>query len=178
MELKSKFVETSLKKSYVYKGRILNLRVDDVILPDGKEAKREIIEHSGGAAVLVEKEDSVLFVKQYRYAFEKEVYEIPAGKLNLGEEPKVAARRELEEECGYKASDIKKLCSAYATPGYSTEIIHIFRADGITETQTHLDEDEFLTSEWIKKDRIKQMIANGEICDAKTLIALSYLTDL
>ena len=97
--------EKTLKKNYVYQGKILNLRVDDALLEDGTNCKREIVEHSGGACVLYVEKGNVLFVKQYRYAYGETVCEIPAGKLNAGEDPKNAAARELEEDnCGGKTA--------------------------------------------------------------------------
>ena len=98
--------EKTVNKKYIYNGKILNLRVDDILLPDGKPAKREIIEHSGGSAVYCEKDGKVLFVRQFRYPYKKVIYEIPAGKINAGEKPEAAAIRELEEECGVKAEKV------------------------------------------------------------------------
>lgn len=168
--------EKTKNKSYLYKGKILNVRKDEVILPDGKEAVREIIEHNGGSAVLCEKDGKILMVKQFRYAYQKVLLEIPAGKLNQGEDPMQTAIRELEEEGGIKAEQMELLCEVYPTPGYSDEIIRIYRAVKFHNSKIHLDEDEFLTSEWIDKNELKKMIRNREIKDAKTLIALSYAT--
>ncbi len=167
-----KFEEKTLNKNYIYKGKILNLRRDDVVLPDGNTAIREIVEHSGGACVLVENEGKFLFVKQFRYAYGKEIYEIPAGKINLGEDTSVTAIRELEEECGYRAESVELMFKCYPSPGYTNEIIYIYKAKNITKTTTHLDEDEFLSCEWIDRETVKRMIASGELCDGKTLIAL------
>ena len=166
------FNEKTIKKDYLYKGKILNLRKDHIILPDGKPAVREMVEHSGGSAILCEKDGKILLVKQFRYPYKEVIYEIPAGKLNEGEDPEQTARRELEEEGGVKAEKIIKMFDVYPTPAYTNEIIRIYRAEGLTETQVKLDEDEFLTSVWVDKEQIKLMIARGEIKDAKTLIAL------
>ena len=171
--------EKTVKKNYVYKGKILNLRVDDALLENGAPCKREIIEHSGGACVLYVENGNVLFVKQYRYAYGETLYEIPAGKLNAGEEPKVAAARELEEETGVKAARLELLYETYPTPGYTNERIYIYRAFDGEKTQTHLDEGEFLDVEWIALGRVKEMLKSGEIKDAKTIIALqAYLLGL
>ena len=168
--------EKTLKKKYIYQGKILNLRVDDALLEDGTECKREIVEHSGGACVLYVEKDSVLFVKQYRYAYGETVCEIPAGKLNAGEDPKAAAARELEEETGVKAARLELLHEIYPTPGYTNERIYIYRAFDGKRTQRHLDEGEFLDVEWIPMERVKEMLKKGEIKDGKTIIALqSYL---
>lgn len=169
------FKEITKNKNYLYKGKILNLRKDDVELPNSNLAIREIVEHSGGSTVYCEKDGKILFVKQYRYAYGEEVLELPAGKLNQGEDPQVTAVRELEEECGIKANKIEKLFEVYPTPGYSNEIIRIYKAWDLDDSEIHLDEDEFLDSLWIEKEKVKKMIQNGEIKDAKTLIALLYM---
>ena len=170
-----KFNETTKNKSYLYKGKILNVRKDEVILPDGKDAIREMIEHSGGSAVVCENDGKILLVRQFRYPYKEEILEIPAGKLNAGESPEETAIRELEEEGGIKALRVEKLFDVYPTPAYTNEIIRIYRAEGITKTKARLDEDEFLSAEWIDKKDLKKMIRNGEIKDAKTLIALLYV---
>lgn len=166
------FKEKTVNKNYVYKGRILNLRKDDIILPDGNPAIREMVEHSGGAAVVCEKDGKILMVKQYRYAYQREVLEIPAGKLNPGEPPEITALRELEEEGGIIADSLVKLYEVYPTPGYTNEIIYIYSATSFKEGKAHLDEDEFLSAIWVDKNELKKMIQNGEIKDGKTLIAL------
>lgn len=166
------FEEKTINKNYIFKGKILNLRRDDVLLPNGKTAIREMVEHSGGSAILCERDNKIFLVKQFRYPYNQELYELPAGKLNPGEDPAVTAIRELEEEGGVRAERVVKMFDVYPTPAYTDEIIRIYRAEGITETAIHLDEDEFLSGEWIEKDKLKSMINNGEIKDAKTLIAL------
>lgn len=166
------FKEQTVNKNYVYKGKIINVRKDDILLPDGNPAVREIVEHSGGSSILCIKDDQVYLVKQFRYAYGEELWEIPAGKLNEGEHPKTTAIRELEEETGLVADKIELIFKVYPTPGYTNEIIWIYRAEGFTKTSMHLDKDEFLTGEWIKLDKAKQMIESGEIKDGKTLIAL------
>ncbi len=170
------YVEKTVKKKYIYEGKILNLRCDDAALPDGSPCKREIIEHSGGACVLYVKEDKVLFVRQYRYAYGESIYEIPAGKLEKGEDPKVAAARELEEEAGVLADELTLLYVVYPTPGYTNEKIYIYEATSAKETHTHPDEGELLDVAYIPVAKVKEMLANGEIRDAKTIIALqAYL---
>lgn len=166
------FKEKTAKQNYIYKGKILNLKKDDVILPDGNNAVREIVEHGGGSCVLCIKDDCVYLVKQFRYAYGEELWEIPAGKLNQGEDPKQTAIRELEEEAGLLATEVSLMYKIYPTPGYSNEIIWLYRADKFTQTQRHLDKDEFLTGEWVKLSTAQQMINDGRIKDGKTLIAL------
>lgn len=166
------YIEKTVKKNYIYKGKILTVRCDDAQLPDGKPCIREIIEHSGGACVLYVKEEKVLLVKQYRYAYGESIYEIPAGKLEIGEDPKLAAARELEEEAGVRASDLQLLYVMYPTPGYTNEKIHIYQAFNGEAVSAHLDEGEFLDVEYVPLDKVKQMLKNGEIKDGKTIIAL------
>lgn len=170
------YVEKTVQKNYVYKGKILTLRCDDAELPDGKPCKREIIEHSGGACVLYVEDNKVLLVRQYRYAYGESLYEIPAGKLDAGEEPMHAAQRELEEEAGLKAGKLQLLFVNYPTPGYTNEKIYIYRAYDCEKAKAHLDEGEFLDVEYIPIEKVKEMLKNGEIKDGKTIIALqAYL---
>ena len=166
------FKEETINKNYIYNGKIINVRRDDVKLPNDKKAIREIVEHSGGSTVYCEKDNKILFVKQYRYAYGKEILELPAGKLNENEDPMETALRELEEECGIKANKIEKMFEVYPSPGYTNEIIRVYRAYDLVKSKQHLDEDEFLSVVWLEKDKVRKMIDDGEINDAKTLIAL------
>jgi ADP-ribose pyrophosphatase len=166
------FKEKTVKKNYIHKGKILNLRRDDIVLPNGNPAIREVIEHTGGSAVVCERDGKILLVKQFRYPYGKEIWEIPAGKLNQGEDPEETAIRELEEEGGIVAKRVEKLFDIYPSPAYTDEIIRIYRAVEIEDGKIHLDEDEFLTQRWVEKEKVKKMIENGEINDAKTVIAL------
>lgn len=166
------FEEKTLEESTLYRGRILDLVKDKVLLPDGKESFREIIRHGGGSAILCEKDDKILMVRQFRYAYKETIWEIPAGKVNAGEDPMETAFRELEEEAGIKADKMELLFSVYPSPGYTSEIVRIYRATGLHKSDKHLDEDEFLSAEWVEKSRVREMIKSGEIKDAKTLIAL------
>jgi ADP-ribose pyrophosphatase len=166
------YIEKTVKKNYVYEGKILNLRRDDALLPDGTPCVREIIEHSGGACVLYVEEGKVLLVRQYRYAYGESIYELPAGKLEKGEDPMLAAKRELEEEAGVRANRLELLFINYPTPGYTDEKIYIYRAYEGEKVASHLDEGEFLDAEYIPLERAKQMLEKGEIRDGKTIIAL------
>lgn len=170
------YVEQTVRKNYIYEGKILKLRRDDARLPDGRPCVREIIEHSGGACVLYVKEGKVLLVRQYRYAYGESLYELPAGKLEIGEDPKNAALRELEEEAGVLAEELKLLFVMYPTPGYTNEKIYIYQAVSGKETATSPDEDEFLDVEYLPLEKVKEMLKNGEIRDGKTIVALqAYL---
>lgn len=164
--------EKTLSTEYIYKGKILNLRKDQVELPDKGKAIREVVEHSGGSCVYCEVDGKVLLVKQFRYPYKTQILELPAGKLNAGENPEETAIRELEEEGGVRAKSVELIHKIYPSTGYTNEIIYIYRAKDVVKTQTHLDEDEFLDSVWIEKQQLKQMVKEGKINDAKTLIAL------
>ncbi len=169
--------EKRLDGKTVYDGKIIKLNVDSVELPDGKTALREYINHSGGAAVLYVKDNKVLLVRQFRYAYGKEIYEIPAGKLTKGENPAIAAKRELEEETGFVAENLKELFKLYPTPGYTDEIIYVYLAENCTHTQSRPDEDEFVEYSFMDINEVRKKIESGEICDAKTVAAVyKYLT--
>lgn len=161
----------------VYDGKILKLLVDGVELPDGKEAIREIVRHSGGACILFVKDGKVALVKQYRYAYGKEIYEIPAGKMEEGEDPLLSAKRELEEETGYRAKTLSHLQDIYPSPGYTDEIIHIYFTDSADFVGQRPDSDEFLDCAFLPLNEVVYMIESGEICDAKTVVAIyKYLS--
>lgn len=167
-----KYEEKTVNKNYVYRGKILSLRCDDAILPDGKPCKREVVEHSGGVAVLAETEAGIALVRQYRYAYKEEIYEIPAGKLNADEEPMEAAMRELSEETGLQAEKLNLLSVFYPTPGYTNEKIYIYEAEGLSKGKEHLDEGEFLDSLYLPKKEVLNMILDGRIKDGKTIAAV------
>ncbi|MBQ0099570.1 MAG: NUDIX hydrolase, partial [Firmicutes bacterium] len=158
----------------IYNGRILNLRKDEVLLPNGKTADREVIEHNGGSAILCVKDNKIVLVKQYRYPIDEITLEIPAGKLNKGEDAKETAIRELKEEAGLKAKDVELIFTMYPTPAYDTETTYIYLAKEFTKSSQNLDEDEFLTASWYDLDEVNLMIEKGQIKDAKTIIAILY----
>ena len=166
------YVEKTVKVNYIFKGKILTLRHDDAVLPDGKPCQREFVEHGGGACVLYVKDEKVLLVRQYRYPYAESIYEIPAGKLDKGEEPIKAAIRELEEEGGLIAKELKLLYVMYPSPGYTNEKIYIYQALSAKQATAHLDEGEFLDVEYVPLEKAKEMLLTGEIKDAKTIIAL------
>ncbi|HBF86150.1 MAG TPA: hypothetical protein DDW54_00565 [Clostridiales bacterium] len=165
--------EKRLSGETVYKGRILSLDRDEVLCDNGNKGVREVVRHGGGAAILAVKDGKILIEKQYRYALGKEIYEIPAGKREKDEDFFVTAKRELEEETGLIPKDLKKLVEIYPSPGYTTEKIAIFVATKFGKGEKHFDDTEDITSEWIDVGTLMQMIGNGEIEDAKTVVALS-----
>lgn len=166
--------ETTVKKNVVYSGRIIRLRVDDALLPDGRPCKREIVEHPGGSAVLCVESGKVLLERQFRYAYGEVIWEIPAGKLEKGEDPARAAMRELEEETGLRAERMQKLFTLYPTPGYTNERLHIFWARGVKKGEAHPDDGEYVTLSFVPLGEVRQMIADGRICDAKTVAAVQW----
>lgn len=163
--------EKTVRKNYIYKGKIVNLRCDDALLPDGRSCKREVVEHPGGAAVLCCREGKVLLVRQFRYAYGEELLEIPAGKLDPGEDPMHAAVRELEEETGLKAV-LEPLTVFYPTPGYTNEKIYIYLAKETRAGVQHLDDGEFLEVVQLPLDEALRMVREGQIRDGKTIAAL------
>ena len=172
-------IEKETQAHLRYDGRIIKLRVDDIALPDGKPSKREYVCHNGGAAILaVDDEDYVYLVRQFRYPYREVIYEIPAGKLEVGEEAIVTAGRELEEEVGLCAEKIVPYGMLYPSPGYTNEHLYIFLAKGLKQTNAHLDDEEFLNVHRLPFKQVLSMVMNGEIHDAKTCYAiLRYVTD-
>ena len=164
--------EKTVNKNYLYKGKILSLRRDDALLPDGRPCVREIVEHCPGAAVLYVADGKISFVRQFRYAYGKVITEIPAGKVEPGEQPLAAALRELKEEAGVVPDEIEPIQVVYPSTGYTDEEIHVFLARGGKTGNSNPDDGEFLSLERIDEDKAKQMLISGEFCDAKTAIAL------
>ena len=166
--------ETTLSSEKIYDGRIISLRKDEIITEKGVKQSREVVSHGGGAAVLVVKNGKILLERQFRYPYGEILWEIPAGKRDKGEDYAETAKRELEEETGYIAEKLVKLFEIYPTPGYTNEVIGIFKAEGLKKGVLHFDEDEDITSVWIPEEKVFEMIENGEIKDGKTLIALLW----
>lgn len=172
----SKIQEDTVDTKRIYEGKIVNLRVDTVKLPDGRTSTREVVEHSAAVAIIpLLDQNRIVMVRQYRYPIGRVTLEIPAGKVDRDEEIIECARRELEEETGYVGASFQKILSFYTTPGFSDEIIHIFIARGLSRTAAHPDEDEFIQTETVTLDEAIRMVKNGVICDAKTTAALLFL---
>ena len=168
-ELQEKLVSTTR----IFEGKIIKVRRDEVLLPSGNTGTREVVEHQGAVAVVpVTKDGGVIMVRQFRYPVGQVLLEIPAGKLDPGERPEACALRELAEETGFVANNLRKLASIFTTPGFSNEVIHLFLAEDLIESDKKPDEDEFINTETFTPNQIRAMIANGEICDAKSLAAL------
>ncbi|MDR6122498.1 ADP-ribose pyrophosphatase [Bacillus sp. SLBN-46] len=174
----SNLEEKTLHSEEIFSGKVISLHLQDVELPNGKQSKREIIKHPGAVAILAITDDKkVVMVEQYRKALERTIVEIPAGKLEKGEEPALCARRELEEETGYECESLELLTSFYTSPGFADEIVHVYLATGLTkkENSAALDEDEFVNLEELTLEEAQQYVQEQKIFDAKTIFAVQYL---
>jgi ADP-ribose pyrophosphatase len=164
----------------VYTGRVISLDVDRVRFPDGSVGEMEMVRHPGASAVVPFISDpagadpQVLLIRQYRYAAEGYLYEIPAGRLNAGEDPRDCAVRELKEETGCSAERMEQLFTMYTTPGFTDEKIHLFMATGLTAGETKHEADEFLELQPVLLSQALQMVESGEIQDAKTALGLLF----
>jgi ADP-ribose pyrophosphatase len=165
--------EETIATETVFEGRIIRLQLDRVRLPDGQETTREIVRHPGAVAVLaVTQENKVILVRQFRKPCNEVLFEIPAGKLEKGEEPLACAKRELVEETGYTAEEWKFLHRFYTSPGFADEEIHLFMATGLTKGERRLDGDEFLDILEVDRADVLRLLQEDRIHDAKTLVAL------
>jgi ADP-ribose pyrophosphatase len=166
---------TILSTRDIYKGKIFDV-IESEIRHDDVEYKREIVVHKGSAVIVPLFEDgTIAFVRQYRYAAEKFLLEVPAGTLNKGEDPQIGAVRELEEEIGVRAGRVEKLAEFYVSPGFLTEKMHLYLATDLTETKQALEVDEILSIERHSVADALRMVQNGEIEDAKTIIAVTLV---
>lgn len=164
----------------VYSGRIVNLDVDTVRFPNGSTGELEMIRHSGASAIVPFLDDPrgddprIMLIRQYRYAAEGFIYEVPAGRLDPGEDPRTCAERELREETGCSAANIDFLFTMFTTPGFTDERIHVFMATGLKDGATAHESDEFMTVETMTLSAALELIRKGDIKDAKTALSLLY----
>ncbi|KAF0133740.1 MAG: ADP-ribose pyrophosphatase [Candidatus Saganbacteria bacterium] len=167
--------EKTIKSKRIYKGRYIGLRDDWVCLATGRITRREICEHPGAVAVIaVTPKKEIVLIRQFRKPAEKVLYEIPAGLVDNGESQNEAARRELKEETGYKTKKIKKVLSAFTTPGYSTEVLHYFLAEKLSKHKQECEDDEHIEVALVPIDKAVQMVKSGKIDDNKTIIGIMY----
>ena len=172
-------LEKQLDSREIYKGKVVTLTVDNAELENGHTALREVVHHHGGACILpLFADGTICMVRQFRYAMQQELWELPAGKLEPGEDPFAAARRELEEECGLTAEHYHPLGEFYPTVGYCTEVIYSWAATGLHETHMHPDDDEFITPERVPLEKAVEMVLSGEIRDGKTIANILKLKAL
>ncbi len=166
----------SERTTYIYKGKRISLKIIDTILPNGKFAKKEIVEHPGAVVILpILENGKIVLLKQFRPSVKNWVYELPAGTLDkVGEDPKECALRELEEETGYRAEKIEALLKIYPSPGYCTEIIHVYVAKGLKRTVPKQEETEVIETLILSLADAIELIRKEDIADAKTLLALLY----
>ena len=165
--------EKTIESKQIYEGKVVQLRVDTVSLPDGRTKIREIVVHPGAAAIVALMNDGedkeVLLVEQYRKAIASPILEIPAGTIEEGESPEECAKRELIEETGFQASKLDKLIEYYPSPGFSSEMIHVFKASGLKKVS---DAEAELSITFVRLEELRAKIRNGEIKDGKTVIGV------
>lgn len=168
-----KYEEKTISTEHIFEGKIIKVDVLKVELPDGKEATREVVSHPGASAVIpISSQGEVYMVTQYRKPIEKVSLEIPAGKLDPGEDPKACALRELKEETGLEAGKIKHVISVHSTPGFCNEVLHIYAATELKEGQSCADDDEFISAEKLPIKKLVGMVLDHQITDAKTVIGI------
>ncbi|QQY80630.1 ADP-ribose pyrophosphatase [Keratinibaculum paraultunense] len=169
------YEEKTMKSEKIYEGKIVNLRIDTVELPDKKYSKREIVEHPGSVGIIPITDDShIILVKQFRKPVEQNLLEIPAGKIEINEEPKETAFRELCEETGFVANKLEYLFEFYTSPGFSNEKMYLFVAKELVKREADPDDDEYIEVLKVKIEDSINMILRGEIVDSKTIIGILY----
>ena len=166
-------VEKKIKKEQVYNGKVISVTKDEVLCPNGQTSLREIVHHRGGVAILFQVDGKFIFEKQYRYALNEEILEVPAGKLEEGEIPLEAAKRELLEETGYRPLEMIHLGDSYPTPGYSTEVIHLYYCPKAVKEERHLDNDEAIDLVYLSLEEIEKLISDNIIKDSKSVAIIS-----
>ena len=170
-------MEKQVKRQEIYAGKVIHVVKDDVELDDGTQTIREVVLHNGGVCMALKKDGYYFMVRRYRYALGKDMLEFPAGKIEKGEDPDEAIRREIVEETGYSAKNIRKFSYIVPTCGYCSEKIHLYYGEADEHPGQHFDEDERLNLEKYTFDQIREMIRNNEIDDSKT-IALMYRLEI
>lgn len=166
------YSEKTVHTRNIFEGNVLKLRVDEVLLPDGQTSTREIVTHNGGVGIVAVKDKKIILVKQFRKPLEDCTLEIPAGKLEQDENPADCALREMEEETGFKPQGLKHLVTLYPSPGFSSEKLYIYLAEGLAPGRLNRDSDEFMDIEYVDIHEALSMIKDGRIMDAKTICGI------
>ena len=173
--VKNDLKEKTIKSEKIYSGRVVHLRKDEVILPDGQKSTREIVEHPGAVVILAQNnQKQLIMVKQFRKAVEDVLLELPAGMLEPSESMIDCARRELEEETGYQAKNWEKIFDFYSTPGFCNEKLTLYFAWELMKTKVNTDHDEFIEVTVVDKVKVQTLLKNNQIKDAKTLIGILW----
>lgn len=171
--VRMEYNEKTISQKSIYKGNIIDVELLTVTLPDGRQATRDIVRHPGASAVIaLNKNGEMYMVRQFRKPLERVSLEIPAGKLDHGEDPLVCAKRELKEETGLSAENVRHIVSVHSTPGFSDEVLHIYAATYLREGDSCADEDEFISTEKYTVQQLLDMILEGKITDAKSIIGV------
>lgn len=173
--------EKTLSSETLFEGKIVTLKRDVVELSNGNQSMREVVEHIGGVCIVaLDDEQNIYLVKQFRYPYKTQLLELPAGKKEKGEAPELTASRELKEELGFTAKELVEIAQVYPTVAYVNEVIHVYRATGLTQEEQCLDEDEFLEIVKLPLKQAYDMVMNGEINDSKTMVGVmkTYITEV
>lgn len=170
------FKEETISSKKIHEGKILTLSIDNIRLPSGRESIRELVLHKGGVTVIAQPDPTkVVLIKQYRYAVKKVLWELPAGTLHTGEDPLLAAKRELKEETGYIGNKWESLGIVYPLPGYSSEVLYFFKATDLIDDEPTPDPDENIEVKVLDLKQAWHMVKDGEIRDAKTIAGISFV---
>lgn len=165
--------EKTVASRTIYKGKVLDLKVDTVTLPNGKTTEREVVVHRGAVAVVaVNETGEIVLIKQFRYPTGKILWEIPAGKINAEEVPQDCAVRELAEETGFGAREWQHMATFYTTPGFSDELMYVYLARDLYTDKREMDDDEFIEIHPVPLENATEMIKSGEIADAKSIAGI------
>lgn len=166
------YTEKTIDSRNIFEGKVIKLRVDEVLLPDGSKGSREIVMHNGGVGIVAAADKKIILVRQYRKPLEETMLEIPAGKIEPGEDPESCAIREMEEETGLIPNDLTHLVTIYPSPGFSSEKLYLYTSNNFSAGSLKRDEDEFMDVLFVDLDEAVSMIRDGRIHDAKTICGI------
>ncbi len=177
-DLHNYFQDARINSQMLHYGNVINLRLDSINWPDGRSACYEVLEHNGGVVIICQpNNDEIVLIKQFRYSIGKVLYELPAGKIDKGEDPLVAAKRELQEETGYSAKNWQELSRMYSAPGFCNELLYLYKACDVTLSEPNPDEHEEIEVMLIKIQDAWQLVLDASIQDAKTIAGLGLVVN-